>query len=69
MDFSHSGKPTDNPLIESFNGSFRDECPAPIGSCHWAMRTRIESWRQDYNYFRTRSAIGDVPLAKYVTQF
>ena len=24
--FSRPGKPTDNPYIESFNGSFRDEC-------------------------------------------
>lgn len=27
MDFSRPGKPTDNPFVESFNGSFRDECP------------------------------------------
>jgi putative transposase len=26
MDFSRPGKPTDNPFIESFNGSPRDEC-------------------------------------------
>lgn len=26
LDFSRPGKPTDNPFIESFNGSFRDEC-------------------------------------------
>ncbi|MBB6065909.1 putative transposase [Pseudoxanthomonas broegbernensis] len=26
MDYSRPGKPTDNPFIESFNGSFRDEC-------------------------------------------
>nr|WP_286670251.1 DDE-type integrase/transposase/recombinase [Aliifodinibius salipaludis] len=25
LDFSRPGKPTDNPYIESFNGSFRDE--------------------------------------------
>lgn len=25
LDFSRPGKPTDNPFIESFNGSFRDE--------------------------------------------
>lgn len=26
LDFSRPGKPTDNTYIESFNGSFRDEC-------------------------------------------
>jgi len=26
LDFSRPGKPTDNRFIESFNGSFRDEC-------------------------------------------
>jgi putative transposase len=26
LDFSRPGKPTDNPFIEFFNGSFRDEC-------------------------------------------
>ena len=26
LDFNRPGKPTDNPFIESFNGSLRDEC-------------------------------------------
>ena len=26
IDYSHPGTPTDNPHIESFNGSFLDEC-------------------------------------------
>jgi putative transposase len=26
LDYSRPGKPTDNPFIESFNGSLRDEC-------------------------------------------
>ncbi len=33
MDFSRPGKPTDNALIESFNGSFRDECL----NVHWFL--------------------------------
>lgn len=31
MDFSRPGKPTDNSHIETFNGSFRDECL----NLHW----------------------------------
>ncbi|HHZ22839.1 TPA: transposase family protein [Xanthomonas vasicola pv. zeae] len=30
MDYSRPGNPTDNPFIESFNGSFRDECTTSI---------------------------------------
>ncbi len=26
LDFSRPGKPMDNAMIESFNGSFREEC-------------------------------------------
>ena len=33
LDFSRPGKPTDNPFMESFNGSFRDECL----DLHWFL--------------------------------
>ncbi|BBJ96004.1 hypothetical protein Xcc3_17740 [Xanthomonas campestris pv. campestris] len=33
MDYSRPRKPTDNPFIESFNGSFRDECL----NTHWFL--------------------------------
>lgn len=44
LDFSRPGKPTDNPFIESFNGSFRDECL----NSHWFLslndaRDKIEN--------------------------
>jgi len=53
LDFSRPGKPTDNPFIESFNGSFRDECL----STNWFLslddaREKIEAWKNDYNTFR-----------------
>lgn len=62
LDFSRPGKPTDNAYIESFNGSFRDECL----NAHWFMsledaQEKIESWRQDYNEFRPHSSL------KYMT--
>jgi len=56
LDFSRPGKPTDNPFIESFNGSFRDECL----NVNWFLslsdaQQKIENWRQDYNHFRPHS--------------
>jgi len=57
LDYSRPGTPTDNPYIESFNGSFRDECL----SMNWFLsledaRGKIERWRKDYNEFRPHSA-------------
>lgn len=59
LDFSRPGKPTDNAFIESFNGSFRDECL----NAHWFLslddaREKIEHWRQEYNSFRPHSSLG-----------
>jgi putative transposase len=58
LDFSRPGKPTDNPYIESFNGSFRDECL----NVHWFLsltdaQEKIEHWRQEYNSFRPHSSL------------
>lgn len=53
IDFSRPGKPTDNGHVESFNGSFRDECL----NLHWfenleEAKAIIEAWRRDYNESR-----------------
>lgn len=58
LDFSRPGKPTDNAFIESFNGSFRDECL----NVHWFeaiddARNKIEAWRRDYNESRPHQAL------------
>jgi len=58
LDFSRPGKPTDNPFIESFNGSFRDECL----NSHWFLsledaREKIEAWRDEYNDFRPHTSL------------
>ena len=60
LDFSRPGKPTDNPHIESFNGSFRDECL----NLNWFLsledaREKIEAWRVDYNDFRPHQSLAD----------
>ncbi|MGH9814220.1 MAG: IS3 family transposase, partial [Candidatus Acidiferrales bacterium] len=50
LHFIERGKPTQNALIESFNGKFRDECL----NQNWFLdlreaQDRIEAWRVDYN--------------------
>ena len=59
LDFSRPGKPTDNAYIESFNGSFRDECL----NTHWFLSMedaieKVEAWRTEYNTFRPHSSLG-----------
>jgi putative transposase len=59
LQFSRPGKPTDNARIESFNGSFRDECL----QIHWFLsledaKLKIETWRRDYNEYRPHSSLG-----------
>ena len=67
MDYSRPGKPTDNPCIESFNGSFRDECL----NAHWFLSLedaveKIEAWRQEYNHFRPHRSLNDLTPAEYI---
>lgn len=70
LDFSRPGKPTDNPFIESFNGSFRDECL----NVNWFLSLndaveKIGAWKYEYNHFRTHSSIGDIPPAEMVKRY
>lgn len=60
LDFSHLGRPTNNPFIEFFNGSFRDEYLYK----NWFLslqdaRAIIDSWRRDYNSYRPHSSLQD----------
>jgi putative transposase len=69
IDFSRPGKPTDNAFIETFNGSFRDECL----NVHWfasleEARVTIEAWRRDYNESRPHMALGNIPPLEYIRQ-
>ncbi len=65
--FSRPGKPTDNPYIESFNGSFRDECL----NTNWFLslddaKEKIEAWRHEYNTFRPHSFLGDLTPEMFI---
>lgn len=61
LDYSRPGKPTDNAFVESFNGSFRDECL----NVNWFLsmeddRDKIETWRVDYNEYRPHSSLEEM---------
>jgi len=65
--FSRPGKPTDNAYIESFNGSFRDECL----NTNWFLsledaKQKIEDWRHEYNTFRPHSCLGDLTPEMFI---
>lgn len=67
LDFSRPGKPVDNAFIESFNGSFRDECL----NVHWFLsltdaQEKIEAWRIDYNERRPHSSLGNLTPKEFI---
>ncbi len=66
LDFSRPGKPTDNAFIESFNGKFRAECLNE----NWFLsladaRDKMERWRDDYNYHRPHSSLGNLTPVEF----
>lgn len=57
--FIQPGRPVQNCFIESFNGTFRDECL----NTHWfrtiaEARQTVETFRRDYNTVRPHSSLG-----------
>ena len=69
IDFSRPGKPTDNCHVETFNGSFRDECL----SLHWFetledAKASIENWRREYNVSRPHSTLKESTPAEFARQ-
>jgi putative transposase len=68
--FIQPGKPQQNGFIESFNGTFRDDCL----NLHWfpaleRAQVVIESWRGDYNQIRPHSALGERTPAEFLAAF
>lgn len=62
------GKPVQNCFVESFIGSFRDECL----NLHWFIsindaRRTIEGWRRDYNQVRPHSSLGYLTPEEFAT--
>jgi putative transposase len=70
LHFIERGKPTQNALIESFNGKFRDECL----NQNWFVdlqhaRVEIEAWRVDCNTVRPHSSLGYLTRAIHRRNF
>jgi len=66
LDFSRPGKPTENPFIESFNGSLREEClNSHLFLSMGYAREKIESWREEYNTFRPHSSLDNLTPIEY----
>ena len=68
--FSRPGKPTDNVYIESFNGSFREECL----NLHWFKdltdaRAKMQVWKQEYNEDRPHRSLKNLTPLQYKAQW
>ncbi|WP_407702708.1 IS3 family transposase [Sulfurivirga caldicuralii] len=69
LHFIQPGKPTQNALIESFNGEFRNSCL----NQHWfasmtEAKVVIEQWRHHYNTERPHSSIDYLPPAEFAAR-
>lgn len=69
LDFSRPGKPTDNGLIEAFNGRLRAECLNE----HWFLnladaQEKLDAWRDDYNGERPHGALKNMTPADFARQ-
>jgi putative transposase len=63
------GKPTQNVFIESFNGSFRDEClNVTLFSSLADARSEIKKWKEDYNYNRPHSSPSNLTSNEFVAK-
>ena len=70
LDYTRPGKPTDNGLIESFNGRLRDEClnVHEFTTLHDA-REKLKAWQDDYNHHRPHSSLGNLTPCEFVQKW
>jgi len=68
LDYTRPGKPTDNGLIESFNGRLRDEFlnVNEFITLHDA-REKLRAWQDDYNHHRPHGSLGDLTPSEFVS--
>lgn len=68
LDYTRPGKPTDNGLIESFNGRLRDEFlnVNEFITMH-DVREKLKAWQDDYNHCRPHGSLGHLTPSEFVT--
>ena len=69
LDFSRPGKPTDNAVIESFNGRLRQECLNE----NWFLslkdaQEKLDGWKMDYNHQRPHSSLGQLTPMEFAAR-
>ncbi len=58
-----------NGFVESFNGSFRDEClNETLFSSLSEARAQITAWKDDYNRNRPHSSLGNLMPHEFALQ-
>lgn len=68
LDYTRPGKPTDNGLIESFNGRLRDEFLNVNEFITMEdARGKLKAWQHDYNHCRPHGSLGNLTPSEYVT--
>jgi putative transposase len=69
LDFIRPGKPTENGMIESFNGRLRDEClnATEFVSLEHA-RSVLDAWKDDYNLNRPHGSLGHLTPSEFAKQ-
>ena len=66
LDYTRPGKPTDNGLIESFNGRLRDEFlnVHEFITMH-DVREKLKAWQDDYNHQRPHGSLGHLTPSEF----
>jgi putative transposase len=58
-----------NGFVESFNGSFRDEClNETLFSSLAQARAEVKAWKNDYNAERPHSSLGNLTPNEYAAK-
>ena len=69
IQYIQPGKPQQNAIVESFNGSMRDEClNEELFESLDHANCCIQVWRHHYNHSRPHSSLGNQPPARFAAQ-